>query len=192
MPRRIKKGKKSEIKNRKRTVKSSKKSKRKVGLDKKIDKVNKDELLLTLKKKDLTVQAADYTKIERSKRMVMWAGVTFFMILILAFWIFNLKKVFRAPVNNASLPQQEFNWSKMTDEFKDTMEQMRKDLDEFSASEEAGGERNIFLPVSESATTSTSSLSAQGKLPLPEGQITQEEIKELKSRLKELENKLNE
>ena len=113
------------------------------------------------------------------------------MILILAFWIFSLKTVFRAPANNTSSPQQELNWSKITDEFKDTMEQMRKDLDEFSAFKETEGERNIFLPVSESATTSTSSLSAQDKSPLLEEQITQEEIKELKSRLEKLENKLN-
>lgn len=192
MPRRVKKGKKSEIKSRKRAVKSPKKSKLKVGSDKKTDKTNKDELSLTLKKKDLTIQAADYAKIERNKRMVMWAGVTFFMILILAFWIFNLKTVFRAPVNNASSPQQEFSWSEMTDEFKSTMEQMRKDLDEFSASEETEVERNIFLPVSESTTTSTSSLSAQDKSPLLEEQITQEEIEELRSRLEELEDKLNE
>lgn len=125
----------------------------------------------------------------RDKKLMMWAGVSFFMILILAFWILNIKSVFKGAKEARENPQK-FEWNKITNEFDQTIEQIKKGLNELkqvsvtdniSTTTEDSANTNNLLPRSEDIGSS----SPRGVEPGDE-----ENLEELKVRLKELEGKI--
>lgn len=108
---------------------------------------------------------------EQDKRLMMWAGVSFFMVVILLVWILNLKNTFKTiEANNINAPNLE--WSEITDNFSQTMDEVKKGLAELK--EGAGTTTPNVLPESEDTATSTG-----------------DDIKELQKRLKDLEEKLD-
>ena len=119
----------------------------------------------------------DYKKIERGKRLIMWTGVIFFMVLICSVWIFNLKNVFRTNqiknTNNSVVEE----WDKMADEFGKSWEKVKQGMDELKDETTESG-KDIF---SEKATTTDGAIISED-----------DEIKELKKRLEELESKVGE
>jgi len=66
-----------------------------------------------------------YWQAEREKRMVMWSGVTFFMLLIVFFWFYNLKQIIESnrleSANNVSLEE-------ITGDMGDKFIQMKKEM----------------------------------------------------------------
>jgi len=69
------------------------------------------------------------TEAGQSKRMLMWIGIIFFMILILGGWVLNLKNTFKASTVKEE-SEQEMNWSKMSSELSKTMAELKKGLNE--------------------------------------------------------------
>lgn len=129
-------------------------------------------------------------QIERSKRMIMVAGVTFFMVVIVGFWMFNLKQVFRSqqPSEAAKLDIDE-----ITENFNKAMAEVGEGLDKFNELKNAINTSATSTEVVAStspeeifATTSP----AGGTLPQAETATSTEqqvEIEALKARLEELE-----
>jgi hypothetical protein len=123
-------------------------------------------------------------RIERDKKLMMWAGVSFFMILILGFWVLNIKSVFKGATEARENPQK-FEWGKITNEFDQTIEQIKEGLNELK---QASVTDNI-------STTTEDNLNASNFLPVSEdiGSSSPEEggdLEELKVRLKELEGEI--
>ena len=118
----------------------------------------------------------DLEKIERDKRLMMWAGVTFFMVLIFGAWVFNLKNIFKTTentdINNSAVQE----WDKIADEFTKTLEKVKEGMAELKEIETEEEGRDIF---SETATTSDDAVVFED-----------DEINELKKRLEELENQI--
>lgn len=108
-------------------------------------------------------------KIEKDKRLIMWSGVTFFMSLILVFWIFNIKSIFKT--NEAEKQDLGFELTNMTGE-------LGRSIGEFRKSWEEAKTEKVF-DLEKDANTATSS------------ELTKEEIEELKIKIEELEEKLN-
>jgi len=70
---------------------------------------------------------ADIT--DQDKKMIMWSGITFFMVLIIGFWLFNIKTIFKTDSNTANGNQQ-FNWNNIKGELNQTMAEVKKNLSE--------------------------------------------------------------
>jgi len=176
-----------EVKNKKKTEAiTGKKGKKEKGVKGKLRRGNKakkdseEELLdvsrgwkkqrASLVKVDqrLVKRDADYSqKDEQDKRLMMWAGVAFFMILILFFWILNIRKSF----NNGNQIDSRggIDWGEMKENFDETMEQMKEGIKEFKAATE------------EEVDTGDD---------IKKEQLNENEMDELKQRLKEIEKKL--
>jgi len=133
-----------------------------------------------------------HEKVERDKRLMMWAGVAFFMVLIFGVWIFNLKNIFKTTeiknTNNSAVQE----WDKIADEFSKTLEKVKEGMaelkDETTDPSVGSGQdqqqttdpgKDIF---SEIATTSDDAVISE------DDEVN--EIDELKKRLEELESKV--
>lgn len=101
--------------------------------------------------------------VERDKRLIMWTGVTFFMVLILFVWITNTKKIFNTISTNEDV--EEFNWDEIRKGFDETMNDFKEGMEELNN-------------LDQQATTTSEELNST------------EDIAELKARLEELEMKL--
>ncbi|MFH1822374.1 MAG: hypothetical protein ABH830_01585 [Patescibacteria group bacterium] len=68
-------------------------------------------------------------KIEQDKKLMLWSAIIFFMILILVFWAMNFDKIFSIsqPENKT---KSEFNWNKISEEFSQTMSEVREGIGE--------------------------------------------------------------
>ncbi|MDD5071140.1 MAG: hypothetical protein PHQ42_00130 [Patescibacteria group bacterium] len=125
-------------------------------------------------------------KIERDKKLMMWAGVSFFMVLIFAGWVLNMRSVFRG-AKEARNNYRQFEWDKLTGDFGQTIEQIKKGLEELKQ-----------VSVIDNISTSTeNNLDESNLLPnknadfsSPEAEIKEENLEELKNRLKELEEEI--
>lgn len=66
------------------------------------------------------------TREERDKRLVMWTGVSFFMILIVFLWFINTKKVFNRINENNKI--QNIESSEVSDKIDKTFEEIKEKL----------------------------------------------------------------
>ena len=48
------------------------------------------------KEEEVVFDNTSFQKADKEKRLIMWSGVTFFMILVIVFWMYNIKQVFVA------------------------------------------------------------------------------------------------
>ncbi len=128
------------------------------------------------KKQPQDVKQSDPEKIERDKRLMMWAGVTFFMVLIFGVWIFNIKNVFKTIENTDTNSSAVQEWDKIADEFSATLEKVKEGMAELKEVETEEDGRDVF---SESATTTDDAIVSED-----------DKIEELKKRLEELESKV--
>ncbi len=126
--------------------------------------------------KDIRAEIERAVKLERDKRLILWSGVTFFMVVIFVFWIFNLKQTFKQ-IESSNSQNQEFNLNKITDDFSKTMEEMKGNLADIKE----------FAEIPAEVSTSTEDKIGTSS---PFVQPNQEEIDELKARLEELENRI--
>ncbi|MBI4812589.1 hypothetical protein HY798_04120 [Candidatus Falkowbacteria bacterium] len=70
-------------------------------------------------------------KSERDKKLIMWSGIVFFMVVILAGWIFSMKKMFKETELKGS--NSEINWVKMAQDLDKTMDEMKKGLSQINS-----------------------------------------------------------
>jgi hypothetical protein len=145
----------------------------------------------------------DNEKLEKTKLIIMWSGISFFMLLIVSIWIYTFSLNFKSGMakedssQSAAEIKNEFNSAVST--LKDNLAEIKKLRDE-SASKtptstlatttepsavSSSTPQKKFLPNVDMAKT-TSTVKMQG---VREGQS---EIEALKKKLDELESKLNE
>jgi hypothetical protein len=143
-------------------------------------------------------------QIERSKQIIMWSGVAFFMILIGSVWIYILANSINEGANTQSAnssSELKDTLAKSMQEFKDSMEafkELKNSMASTSTLENSGtGNNASSTEINNASTTATSTLSfKQTSLPHAEniGTSTMEknDIAELRKKLEELEKKLQE
>jgi type II secretory pathway component PulM len=132
---------------------------------------------------------------ERDKRMILWAGVSFFMVLIFGFWIYNLKHTFKK-IENENAGGNDFEWSEITGDFSKTMDEMKENLAEIKKFADTA---ENYEAATSTVAVGTSTISIIGttteekiiSTSTPVKQDDLDEIEELKARLEELEKKLN-
>ena len=136
-------------------------------------------------------------RVERSKRLVMWSGVTFFMLVIVVVWVLNIKSVFQAvPSTGNDMDWQEItnNVSKSLEEAKKSVEEIKGEaLDIASTSPEAlfGGRAASSTPA-DNSTLSVDDQSGVNAIATTSPGLTGEtDMRALKNRIDELEKKLN-
>jgi len=175
--------------------------------DSQIERMAKKEIV----EKNITFQADD-PRLERSKRIIMWSGVTFFMILIGSIWIYILTNSINegANANNNSETTAELkeSLSKTLSEFKDSMESFKELKKNIADSSTTTLEKTDLGNISSSTpsnkiTDSQASSTKLTPISLPraanigtstlENKNTEKnDIAELKKKLGELEKKLQE
>ncbi|MBU4257097.1 hypothetical protein KKC04_01650 [Patescibacteria group bacterium] len=112
----------------------------------------------------------DSAKAEREKGLIMYTGITFFMILIISVWIFNMKSVFKSTKAKTGDNTAQAQLNEITDEFSKNMEQIKEGLKEIKS-----------LEKNSSAQNETSLKDSAEK-------INPDEIEKLKEKLEELGN----
>lgn len=149
-------------------------------------------------------------KVERDKRLIMWSGVTFFMLLILVVWLFQTRQV----INNTHLSRdsQEVlsSWDELSDDFSKRMIEMKDDLEYLNRATASATKpdiikeeleprlRELFASSSEiltdnmlKATSSNTRLDENDLDAVKDRLKKQLEIAELKKKLEELEEEIN-
>lgn len=114
---------------------------------------------------------------ERKKKMIMWTGVTFFMVLIGGFWLFNFKNVFKNQV--ADSDAERVDMEQITENLSKTMEEVSKSLDKLKEGASATGAVETSSSVLPPAITASTSATGTDN-----GSV---EIEQLKKRIEQLE-----
>jgi len=120
-----------------------------------------------------------HDQIEQRKKIVMWTGVTFFMLLIGGFWVLNFRNIFKGQV--AANSSEQVDLSQITDNLSKTMDEVSKGmnkLNEINATT-TGNVATSSLPATVPTATSSTSTSTEFD--------SQTEIDQLKGRIEELE-----
>jgi hypothetical protein len=157
----------------------------------------------------------DDPQLEKSKKIIMWSGVTFFMVLIGSIWIYiaanNINEGVNSANKNGSSAELKDGLSKSVQEFKDSME-IFKELKNSIASTTATGTAPDISSSTDATNTPPAEISStspadttqkflQASLPrataisssTPENKVNENnELAELKKKLDELERKLQE
>ncbi|MBU0898160.1 MAG: hypothetical protein ABIJ83_03070 [Patescibacteria group bacterium] len=66
--------------------------------------------------------------IEQDKKIVMITGVTFFMVLIISFWLLNIKNTFQ--LDSTKVSENNFNWAEMKKGLNDITVETKKSIKE--------------------------------------------------------------
>lgn len=122
------------------------------------------------KKNEQAPAYIDSEKIEREKKLIMRAGIAFFMILIISVWIFNIKNVFESTKAKMDDNAARTQLNEITDEFSKNMEQIKQGLEEIKSLEKNSSAQN-------EATGEDGA-----------GEINSDDIKKLKEKLEELDD----
>ena len=67
-------------------------------------------------------------KIEQEKKLLMWSGIIFFMLLILVGWVYNFNSQVKKNSKNINNNANKLEWSKITGEVSDSIKQIEADL----------------------------------------------------------------
>jgi len=128
-------------------------------------------------------------KVEREKRFIMWSGVTFFMILIAFFWLYNTKQVLESHRLSPGDTTELFSdWNSLGQDISGAIAGLKEEIN-----------NNSTTTGSEASTTAAGSLPAAGEKASTTTALTQStgseatstaDVKALKERLEALENKL--
>jgi len=142
-----------------------------------------DEVAISPETVEEIAQKIAELKIDRDKKLLMWIGVTFIMVIVLGAWVYNLKNMFRAQANQNQISKelkidQISDIDRFSDQFNKTLEEVSTNL-------------NKLNEISVASSTAAGKLANQ---PTASSTINIEEttdIEELRTRLAELERRLN-
>ena len=148
-----------------------------------IPKQNKNKTaLLKENKKSGSGQEIDYIKLERDKRLILISGVTFFMVLISFFWIYNLKNTFRAKSPSETESLSNSDWSALTEDIGKSLEDMKAGLKQAKIfTDTATGTASTTKPVRLPENNEIGQASTTSK-------INEENINILKEKLERMKN----
>ena len=133
-----------------------------------------------------------YDRADREKKMIMWSGVTFFMVLVIGFWLFNLKTVFKVDASNNN--NSNLGLADITNNLSKTMDEVSKSLDKFNNLASTTATSTASNTPESLAATSTVSTTVEQVAPtstVPAVSSSQAEIEALKTQLEQLQNKIN-
>jgi hypothetical protein len=122
------------------------------------------EMSRLLKEKEKQAESPINYEDDSHKRLAMWTGVIFFMVLVFAVWVYNIKATFRAPADNNK--ESDFSWDKISEDFKKAMGDIKENISE----------------IKSTVKTATTTEEAP--------QLSKEEIEKLKEKLEVMENSL--
>lgn len=125
-----------------------------------------------------------HEKVERNKRLIMWSGVTFFMVLIVFGWAYSTRQVFKNVEGNNEENFSLSDWREITTEISEKMSQIENDLkaiEEFNSINTSSSGRLPSGDLDEGLTDSLNTTTT-------ETQVNAKEIEELKKKLQELQN----
>ena len=180
----IKKPKIKIVKNKKIT-KNTKKIENAKNIEKKNKELAREQTIENLEQAEII-----YEKIEKDKKMMLIAGVSFFMILIGGFWIYSIKQVFQQTAKSIENNSEISSWKEMTDELSGKITEMKNGLEKIKEFENQSENATTtmfatttlpVLPESEISTTIISTTTLNQKL----------ELEILKQKIEELEDKIN-
>ena len=135
-------------------------------MEKELEKEKKRKIIemsRLLKEKESQAEPQINYEGDNHKRLAMWTGVIFFMVLIFAVWVYNIKATFRAPANNNK--ESDLSWDKISEDFKKTMGEVKENIADLKS-------------AVQTATTTE------------ERQLSKEEIEKMKEKLQVMENNL--
>lgn len=121
-----------------------------------------------------TQVSVDPVKVEQEKRLIMWVGVSFFMVLIIFFWFLGIKYVFKQTSDKESDRSALEQLGNISDQFSQAIQEMKQGLAEIKSEIDIGTN-------SAESIIGDEQVSAQEKPPL----FTEEDIEELKDVLGE-------
>lgn len=140
-----------------------------------------------ISKENVFDKYVDEGKVEQDKRLMMWAGVCFFMVLILFFWILNIKNIFKINEVGNNNKEERFNWQEISDEFSKTMEELKEGLGEIKNEKLEAGEVGSENFIVEGDSNETKDILLQNN----DTELSKEEMLKLKERLKKLEEEFD-
>jgi hypothetical protein len=117
---------------------------------------------------------------EKDKKLLLYSAVTFFLVLILFLWVFNLSSVLSSKTINEE-ETDNFNWGEISDTLKNTWSDFSDNWKETGEELEKEIEKNPVIFV---GSTSTEEVSTST--------IDVEEFEDMQSDLKKLEEALEE
>lgn len=159
-----------------------KKTKRKVAPKAVTKKIAKEKSAVKEKKADKDQAEGQILemKVEKEKRFIMWSGITFFMILILVFWVYNTRQVMRN-ISQEADNETILDWQELGADVSTRLEQMRSDLDQIKALRtDSTSTPTATLPINEDVNTGPSTSSGLD--------LSEEELKILKEKLEQDNN----
>ncbi len=139
-------------------------------MEEKIEINTNGKITLTEKQNERKQPPMDNETVEREKKLIMYTGIAFFMILIVSVWIFNIKNVFESTKAKTGDNTARVQLNEITDEFSKNMEQLKQGLEEIKSLEKNSSTQNEILPEE------------------AEEKINPDEIEKLKEKLEGLDN----
>ena len=130
-----------------------------------------------------------WEEIEKNKRLIMWSGIVFFMVIIIFGWFYNTKKVFEANRLESQKQPTKADWSELIGELGDKMKEMKDNLEAIKTMS-----NNLASSTEISTASSTKAFSSLPKTDVASSSDEtktpdSEEIKELKETLEEKASK---
>ena len=129
--------------------------------------------------------------IEKDKNLILWSGVIFFMILIAFFWVRNTSRVFRETASEGNGAEAAIltEWQTAAKEIAEKMNELKADLETIKTVDSSDGGEDAVIPnrVNEEAPATTTQHATTTDINI---KAAEEEIKKLKTRLEELEGKM--
>ncbi|MCK5062082.1 hypothetical protein KAR28_06080 [Candidatus Parcubacteria bacterium] len=135
------------------------------------------------KKKQEKLQADSRmeARLDKEKQLIIFSGVTFFMVLIAFFWIFNISQVFK----KMSVANENENNNDMADTWQELSEGLGNSLDQMRFNLEKVDELKDNLMVEQYTSTTIERLPENDPEPVVEQEITEEQVEKLKEILEE-------
>ncbi len=91
------------------------------------------------KRKKAKIQTSvDPAKVEQEKRLIMWVGVSFFLVLIIFFWFLGIKYVFKQTSDKESDRSALQQLGNVSDQFSQAIQEMKKGLAEIKSEIDIG------------------------------------------------------
>ncbi len=130
-------------------------------------------------------QVKDLERIEREKRLMMKAGVTFFMVLIVFVWMYNTKQFFQKTALENKNPSTD--WEEMTDEISYKILEMKEGLDEIKNFDNSTSTDELQATGTQAILPDNDLINKEDILNTTSTdlKIEEEEINELKKKLEE-------
>jgi len=125
-------------------------------------------------------------KIERSKELIMWSGVIFFMLLITFLWIYNIRHTFEASRLESDSESGIKSWQEMTNDLEERISDFKDSYEDIKQIKEEESGKLSGLPESDESepgsffSTSTTDI-ATGTI--TDIKVSEDEIEELKKKL---------